>query len=693
MERSALATKNKNWLIKNWSYKMLYHNDFDYSILEKIIFIKRAGKGINLKYADCIIMADTETSKSKIRPDNHICAWTISIRSYDINIVTLYGHKPTTFVETMEKIHRTINAEKTIFYFHNLSYDWIFIEKFCFNKWSYPEHQLNTKPFYPINIQFENGIEFRDSLILAQKSLEKWANDLDVEHKKAVGFWDYDLIRNQDYEFSPEELTYIEFDTLAGVECLQKTMDVLKKHIYSMPFTATGIPREEVQKRGRKNRAHQEFLKKAFTYEEQCIAENFVYHGGYTHGNRHFRNWINENVTAFDFCSSYPYCLLSEKYPNTKFQHIDNKPLSFILEYVEDNAFIFKLIAFNVLIKDNVSMPALQYSKCINTVNPILDNGRVLYADYLEIYINEIDASIIAQQYTVEKSVCVNVMVSTKEYLPRWFTDYVFELFEAKTKLKGGDSVNYSIAKAKLNSLYGMCCQRPVKQNIIENYQAAEPLEKYKIEEVNSEELYEKYLNKYNSVLLYSTGIYCTSFAMKNLFTLGACAGNWLYSDTDSCYGQNWNMEKVNQYNESVKEKLKANGYGAVTHNGKDYWLGLAEFDGFYSEFKYIGAKRYVCRIDENNIKLTVAGVPKKAGAKCLDNNLDNFTEGFIFSGEATGKKTHQHIVVNEIYIDEENNECGDSLNLTPCDYKLSNAFVGNLEDIFTQEVELQTYE
>ena len=40
-------------------------------------------------------------------------------------------------------------------------------------------------------IEFDNGVILRDSLILAQRKLEKWCIDLDVEHKKAVGLWDY----------------------------------------------------------------------------------------------------------------------------------------------------------------------------------------------------------------------------------------------------------------------------------------------------------------------------------------------------------------------------------------------------------------------------------------------------------------------------------------------------------------------
>lgn len=690
MKRSAVKELKKKWFKRNWDYELCHHSTFDYSILKEIMYIKRAGKGENLRFSDCFIMADTETSKSPYRQDNHVCAWTISIRAFDQNIATIYGHKPSTFVETVDKLLINIDADKIIIYFHNLGYDWVFLRRHLIRAFGEPEHQLNTKPYYPIFIEFSNGLELRDSYILAQRSLEKWADDLNVEHKKAVGQWDYDLIRNQDAEFSPAELEYIEHDTLAGVECLQATMDNLHKHVYSMPYTATGIPREEVRKRGRQNRAHDRFLKQVLSYDQQKTAEEWVYHGGYTHANRHAVKWIWEDVSAYDFASSYPFIMISEKFPCNKFEEMGSMSPAHILKYSKDNAYIFKFVAYNIEIKDNdIPMPALQFSKCVSSVNAITDNGRVLQAEYIEIWLTEIDLEIIAKQYKVEKSICVDCLCSRKDYLPRWFTDYVFELFQAKTQLKGGDPVLYSIAKATLNSLYGMCCQRPIKQLIVENYKTGE----YLIDQAqDDEDIYNKYVRRYTSVLNYQIGIWVTAYAMRNLFTLGKCCGHWLYSDTDSCYGQDWDTDAVNRYNEECRKKLIKNGYGAVQHNGRDYWLGVAEFDGHYKEFIALHAKCYAVRKDDDSIKITVAGVPKSTGAKCI-NDLNEFKAGFIFSGEITGKKTHKHIIVDDIYIDEACNECGDSIDLYPCDYQLSDSLIMDFESFLYEEVELQIYD
>lgn len=283
---------------KKIEYKMCKFDEFDYSILQKIPYVIRKGNGKKDTYNDCLIMLDTETSKtselvetSKVGTKAHrniVVMFTLSIRLFNKNIVTLWGHKPSECVKMLEKIIENLQGEKTCIYIHNLPYDWTFLRKFIMTRMGTPTKQLNIKSHYPIYIEFDNGMILRDSLILAQRKLEKWAIDMDVEHKKAVGFWDYDKIRNQNTEYTKEELIYSEFDTLAGVECLQKLKDMLNKQIYAMPWTATGIPREECRKRGKQDNARDLFLKIAPQNIELYTELEKVYHGGYTHANRYF---------------------------------------------------------------------------------------------------------------------------------------------------------------------------------------------------------------------------------------------------------------------------------------------------------------------------------------------------------------------------------------------------------------------
>ena len=691
-------------MIRHHSYSFINYRFFDFSVLENISYVCRKGKKNSETYNDVIIMADTETSKEVPGTvcKNYVVAWTISIRACDHNIVTVYGTRPSEMVETINKMVIAMPGDRTIIYFHNLAYDWVFCRKFMMQEWGTPLHQLNTKPHYPIFIEFANGICLRDSLILAQRGLDKWAKDLNVQHQKASGFWDYDKIRHQDGRFTPHEKTYIEHDTLAGVECIQKTMDTLHKLVYTIPYTATGIPREAVRKIGKEFQARDFFLRIVpKEYSTQLMLEN-VFHGGYTHNNRHhieeiiraeydeqLQRWDNL-VISYDEASAYPFQMITGKMPMGRFTPFDDCEVDLILRNAEDYAYIFKLILIKPKLKDDfIPMPTLQKSKAVRMVNCVEDNGRILCAEYVEIYLNEIDLEVIASQYTWKKAICTEVQFCHKDYLPRWFTDYVFQCFVDKTMLKGGDPVQYSIAKAKLNSLYGMCVQRPVKVQIEEDYQSGD----YKVADDQDEvALYEKYINNRNSILPYQWGVWVTSLAFRALFRIGACAGTWLYSDTDSCYGINWNEEALAAYNESCKQMLRDRGYGSVLHNNREYWLGICEKDGEYKEFISVGAKRYAVRDLNDKLKITVAGVPK-AGVNCLKNDLHNFHAGFIFDGATTGKKQHTYFYEDDITVDEHGNERGDSIDLSPASYLLDSVRSVNWERIFLEEIEVQVYD
>jgi len=682
------------WFEQNCPYQMLHWSDFDYTILNRIWTRKRNGRGMNVEYNDIIIAADTETSKKPDREDNHVVAWTITLRAFNTNIATLYGHRPSTFIKALQRIQGAMSGEMTVIYFHYLAYDYAFLRKFLFEAYGTPTKQLNTKSRYPILLQWGKQLMIKDSLILAQRSLDKWAKDMDVEHQKALGKWDYDKLRNQSDTFTSDELEYIEHDTLALAECINALMNQLNKNICSIPYTATGIPREQVRKLGKKYDAHGQFLKQVPTFVQYQKQER-IYHGGYTHANRHMVNTTISaenfgNTICYDFSSSYPYCMLSERYPCESFNSIDPKPIEWILERRNDYAFMFTLIMIKPRLKDDfIEMPVLQYSKCLNTINAIVDNGRILCAEYVEIEVNEIDAALIYEQYTWDRHVCDDVEVAKKAYLPRWFTDYVYECYENKCKLKkGGDPVAYALSKSVVNSLYGMSVQKWIKPNIVEDFDTGD----YITEELDFELAFNKYIQKFNSILPYTIGIWVTSYAMQNLFELGKCCDTWIYSDTDSCYGCGWDAKKLESYNDSVMFKLHYNSYDCVRIGDKEYWPGFAEFDGEYSEFRVVGSKRYCCRSAESGkLKITVAGVPKK-GVEALNDDIENFKKGFIFPASVTNKITHTYIYVDEIYIDEQGNETGDSINLTPCDYLLDTIQVYSVND-YVLEDEVTIYE
>lgn len=680
-------------------YIQAHTKDYNYNDLN-IIGAKKTRKHKEDKtYNNAVIMSDIETSKQRENTFyfdtkgkkkyntviNYIVAWSTSIRYNGENLCTIYGNTPDEYIEHLQTLLSILKGDYTVIYFHNLAYDWVFLRKFLIRAFGEPIRQLQTKPHYPILLEFECGLILKDSLILSQKKLEKWADDLQVEHRKAVGSWEYNKIRTQYENFTPDEILYICNDTLAGVECLDLTIKLTNSiSVYYLPYTCTGIIRKIIKKEGEKYRAHNRFTRMCMTFPEYTVALN-TFHGGYVHANRFYVDMLIEGVIeCYDETSAYPFAMLTEKYPMEKFSILSDKPISFILENSPEYAFMFKLVLVDVNLKSSYVMPYLQFSKCVKYKNVCTDNGRILAADYIEIYITEIDLEIINNQYNFRYQKCTDIHAAKKDFLPRWFTDIVYKLFYNKTTMKDSDALNYQIEKGKLNSCYGMSVQKSIRDNIIENFITGD----ISIENRFNEDEYNKYVENRSSVLPYQWGIWVTAYACRNLFTIGSFCETWLYSDTDSVYGINFDKEKLQEYNNQCIEKLALNSYYPVKYKNKEYNLGVAELDGTYTEFKTMGAKRYVCRIDKDTIKLTVAGVPKKTGAKCLNNDLNNFKRGFIFEGEKTNKLTHVYNYVDDIFVDNDI-VIGDYIDLYPCDYELD---LCNIDDYYTDDIENTTY-
>lgn len=681
-------------------YQMINSRMFDYGSIVNYKAVDKKYNPVTHKvttYSSYIIMVDTETSKThsdtfkwvkqgkkqiKKYDDNpnYVVAFTISIRDSHTheNIVTLYGSDPEECAKCMHTLTNVIVGDKVLMFIFNAPYDWVFLRKFLFRYFGTPDNQLNISSHYPINIDF-GKLVIRDALILAQRKLEKWALDLNVEHQKAVGNWDYKHIRQQGGVFSDQEKEYIEHDTLAGVECIDKVLMTLGCKLKDIPFTATGIARRQTYKIGRKNKAKCYYNNIVMT-QEQYYKAVAAFHGGYTHNNRYTAGKIFKDVVCYDETSAYPFCACAKKFPITKFIELPGYyTVDDILSTHDKYAYIFKVTFINVEIKNNIQMPVMQAAKDISKCSyneMFLDNGRVLKTPIYCAYMTDVDLQLIVSQYDAEYTIINEVMRSEYGYLPRWFTDHVYKLYEDKCKLKGGDPVLYDITKAQLNSVaYGMLAMRNIKELIIEDYLTGEYTEQCG----NDDELYNKFVNNRKNIYPYQWSCWVTSWAQFHLHELGACCDLWLYSDTDSCFSNSWHEDKIKAYNQRREDELRANGYKPIEVNGKYFYLGRACVDKVCNEFKALHSKCY-CYTDKDGLHITIAGVPKKKGAQALK-SINDFNDHFIFRGEDTGKLTHIYYTVPKIYR-KNNILYGDSIDLVPCDYEINPVRINYLDDL-----------
>ena len=603
-------------------------------------FISRSNAGHMLQVYEKIITVDTETFVFDNKDIGFITDWTITIE----NECCIYGNHVADLVNTIDKIADTLRADKehlVRFYVHNLPYDYMFIRNHIISKWGVPDRSLASKTHRYIFLNWSSfGIELRDSQILTQRSLERLCQDMGTT-EKAVGTWDYKKFRTPDSERTELEIKYVCIDTISLCKALRKYISDRGYTVANVPLTNTGFIRARARAESRKDkkwRNHFLSMQLDLNQYKQLLD---AYHGGYTHANRYYINKIiTKPMQCYDFASAYPSVICYKKYPMTNFTYTDALSLQDILDLKEDYAFCGYLRLTNVHVKKECPMPPMAFHKAKVCVFPEadartkkslyaenLDNGKIINAEVIIYPFTDPDLETILNSYDYDNADVASVMRAKKDYLPEWLINYVMTLYFNKSTLKHSDPVLYAISKGELNGIYGMMVQRIIQQICEEDFDTA--TWSSDIPEEKEQEMLDKFYKSKNSFLPFQWGCWVTAYAQENLFKLGACCKKWIYSDTDSVKGLEWDMDKLKIYNDDIIQFSKERGVGLVEYKGEQFRLGIADFDGEYSKFITHGSKRY-CYRDADGLHITVAGVPKE-GVYCLNDDISNFKKGFIF--------------------------------------------------------------
>ena len=263
-----------------------------------------------------------------------------------------------------------------------------------------------------------------------------------------------------------------------------------------------------------------------------------------------------------------------------------------------------------------------------------------------------------------------DLWTAKKGKLPDCIRYGVFDLFKQKCeleKLKKTPDGKYDYDKFKnlLNACFGMCltdvCFSEI--SIDKNLKWVERERKSTQEQLN------EYFKNWNSFLYYPWGMYITTYGRYRLSKLIKCCGTPYYWDTDSCKGDNWDMDKLNKMNVETIKLLEKNDM-VVTIDNKSYYLGIAELDGEYKKFKSMGAKKYAYIDNDDELHITIAGVNKSNGIKELG-SLENFDENFIFyeSGGQCAKYNDEEI--HKIEFNGISFETASNIAIVPSTYKL----------------------
>lgn len=651
---------------------MKFYNEIDLSTIEYTTIKKKKITYLNLECG-----FDIETTSTLLENGEKVAfmyEWTFGIKDGEH---ICYGRTWEQLLELCQELHDyfELSDERILVcYIHNMSFEFQFMRNY-FN-WV---RVFSVDDRKPIKALCDFGIEFRDSYILSGYSLEKTADNLQ-SHKieKLVGDLDYSLIRTQDTLLTDKELQYCENDVLI---ILYYINEQIKQYgdIGKIPMTNTSRVRNFVRQccytdgTGSKKSKHNKG--KWFKYRElmndlQLTKDEYVilkraFQGGFTHANANYTNKLLENVSSIDFTSSYPAVMLSEMFPMSRGIKTSMQDIKQMFSY-SDKPFDELCKKYCVVCDiEFVGLKAKIYhenyiseSKCVVLENSVVNNGRVFSADRLVTTITNVDWGIIKQCYTWEKVGIKNVYRYFKGYLPKDIILAILKLYEDKTTLKGveGMEVEYLNSKGMLNSVYGMCVTDIVRDEVTYT-------DDWGSTPANIDEQIEQYNKSYNRFLYYPWGVWVTAYARKNLWLGIINIGNdYVYSDTDSIKMLNYEQHKdfIQAYDNMITKKLEdmcehyhidKSKLRPKTIKGVEKMIGVWDYEGTYSHFKTLGAKRYLVE-EENELHLTVAGLGKKCGMEymkehCEYDNMkvfEMFNDDLYIPAERTGKMTHTYV-------------------------------------------------
>lgn len=593
---------------------------------------------------------------------------TMYIGAIDINHVIYFfrsWHEMGKVFDALYEFFRLSNNRRLIIYVHNLSYEFQFMRKWI--DWDKVFALSEREVVYAITM----GFEFRCSYKLSGYSLENLAKIRKLPIKKLNENYDYKLLRTSESELSDDVYLYLINDVEIVVYYIEQLMKE-EIEISLIPLTKTQYVRRYTRKqcssfKYRKMMKSLEIDVEEYNYLKKAFA------GGFTHANILNSNKIFENVSSYDFTSSYPAVMISEQFPMSSSERFNNPSQEIIDESLKYYCCILEVELYEVESRFIADHP-LSLSKCDVTGKKEIDNGRIMSADMVKTVITEQDLMTIKEFYDI-KDIKITVLYRyIKNYLPTDFIKAILDLYKIKTELKGVEDreTEYLNSKEMLNSEYGMTVTDILRDSI--EYKNDE----WGIGEKDIENEIDKYNTKFDRFLFYPWGVWVTAYARRNLFTaILELKGDYIYSDTDSVkfINRENHIDYFNRYNFILEKKLqRAIKYHNLdmelvkpkTINGKEKLLGEWDYDGDYTYFKTLGAKRYMT-ISKDTIALTVSGLNKNAAlpyileqcgvkyekqhGKCkmfgqpnIQKIFDYFTQGMYIPKGKTGKNVHTYI-------------------------------------------------
>ena len=648
-----------------------YYEEYAYSLEEYKAVEKGSYNDIKGGYIDLYATFDIESSmvlnnartltKDTPQYDGFMYIWQFCIEG-----VVIFGRtwdEYQALLDYLTKVFELGEKRKLKIFVHNLSFEYVYIRDFSkFTKvFGYDNRSI---------IRAQNDcFEYLCSYVLSNMNLAKLCQYMGCTHVKAKNDLDYSIVRTPTNELTEIEYGYCYNDVRGLWEAIAKYLEF--DTLATLPLTSTGFVRRDVRENTRKNKKYRKgFLKRKLNDElYQLFTEAF--RGGNTASNRYATGYQIHGVKSKDMTSSYPNVLLRfPEYPVGNF-------IKWAVDDIDDLVYahnkyctIGRYTFTNIEIDSDATIPYIPFYKC-SRVSEDLEcyNGRVLHAAELTIALTNIDFDIINSMYKYDDVIVTDYYVAKKGYLADEIREKIYEYYLKKCTLKYDPDAwyEYMLAKAKLNSIYGLMAQKIIKDEWILDANG---------DLVLSEEpkTLDDYYNSYNSFTEYQCGCFCTALArlmlQRGIDLVGA---DMIYCDTDSVKYQGDHDADFQRLNDEIRKTN--NEYCTVkSDNGKDYTLGIWDDDGDYQTFITLGAKKYAYTDQEGKIHVTVSGLGKRDAAAELEagKGLDDFRIGKVFTHSGrTVAQYNEHLGRHIINVNGEEIVSYSNIAIVPTTYTL----------------------
>lgn len=512
----------------------------------------------------------------------------------------------------------------------------------------------------PMYFKILNRLEFHDCLQVTGGNLKFLAkNYCSPDNQKLSGDLDFKKIRNYGTPLTEQETKYCVND----VTILSEFAGYIFEKFNDIPITQTGILRKELKYEFEKlSEKSQSYIKNLMPEEtEYHKIMRWLFQGGYTHANFLKLSTKFSGVAGLDIVSSYPAVMLHEYYPVTRFKETEIKTDG---KKITDERMNTECLYFTICfsgIKAKHCHTILSEHKIMESVKAVYDNGRLYKASLIKIMCTEIDYKIIDMFYKWKHIEVHNAFTAKRGKLPDYLTSMIKKYYILKNQLKEQgkkDTLEYMIAKSKLNSFYGMTVTRLVTTDLIFDNE-----KKIFQEEKTSKPWFR--ITK-NVCLSPYWGIYVTAHARYKLLkliheiTLNSDGfSDCIYSDTDSVYLTNYQKHKpiIDKINAEIRVKNITLGKYFDT-------LGTFDLEKENIDFKTLGAKRYMT-YSHDIYDATIAGVDGQRYIQSIpekENPFDyfDFNKTCVLDIDVSGKKAHHYFFTPEetVIVDDGQTKC-----------------------------------